>query len=104
MQLQNYYYWYKDAIPKHLCDDIVRYGKQLQDQMAVTGGFGDVKNLNKKQTKDLTIPAESNNAIDRFKQGFLVDNFVYLSKCSDKLENQMYKLDNDNIKVFSDTN
>jgi hypothetical protein len=36
-------------------------------------------NLLEKQTKDLTIPAESNNAVDRFKQGFLVDNFVNLN-------------------------
>ena len=36
-------------------------------------------NLLEKQTKDLTIPAESNNAINRFKQGFLVDNFQDLS-------------------------
>ena len=36
-------------------------------------------NLLEKQTKDLTIPAESNNAVDRFKHGFLVDNFVNLS-------------------------
>ena len=39
MQLQNYYYWFKNAIPSHVCDDIVRYAKSLQDQMAVTGGF-----------------------------------------------------------------
>ena len=32
-----------------------------------------------KQTQDLVIPAESNNAIDRFKQGFLVDPFHDLS-------------------------
>lgn len=31
------------------------------------------------------------------------NNFVFLSKCSDKLENQMFKLDNDNIKVFTNT-
>ena len=53
MNLTNYYWYFKSAIPERICDDIVRYGKQLQDQMAVTGGFGDVKNLNKKQTKDL---------------------------------------------------
>ena len=34
MQLQNYYYWFKDAIPHHVCDDIVRYAKSIQDQMA----------------------------------------------------------------------
>ena len=41
MQLQNYYYWFKDAIPHHVCDDIVRYAKSIQDQMSVTGGYGD---------------------------------------------------------------
>ena len=53
MNLTNYYWYFKSAIPEHICDDIVRYGHQLQDQMAVTGGFGDVKKLNAKQTKDL---------------------------------------------------
>ena len=47
MQLQNYYYWFKDAIPHHVCDDIVRYAKSIKDQMAVTGGLGNRK-LNKK--------------------------------------------------------
>ena len=36
-------------------------------------------NLLEKQTNDLVIPAESNNAVDRFKQGFLVDAFNDLS-------------------------
>ena len=53
MNLTNYYWYFKSAIPEHICDDIVKYGHQLQDQMAVTGGFGDVKKLNVKQTKDL---------------------------------------------------
>ena len=52
MNLTNYYWYFKSAIPERICDDIVRYGKQLQDQMAVTGGYGDRK-LNAKQTKDL---------------------------------------------------
>jgi len=53
MNLTNYYWYFKSAIPERICDDIVRYGKQLQDEMALTGGFGDVKNLNKKQIKNL---------------------------------------------------
>ncbi len=44
MNLQNYYWYFQSAIPERICDDIVRYGKQLQDQMAVTGGYGDQKN------------------------------------------------------------
>jgi len=52
MNLTNYYWYFKSAIPERICNDIVRYGKQLQDQMAVTGGYGNQK-LNAKQTKDL---------------------------------------------------
>ena len=52
MNLTNYYWYFQSAVPSRICDDIVRYGKQLQDQMAVTGGFSNQK-LNAKQTKDL---------------------------------------------------
>ena len=53
MNLTNYYWYFQSAIPARICDDIVRYGKQLQDQMAVTGGYGEAKKLNPKQVKDL---------------------------------------------------
>ena len=52
MNLTNYYYYFKSAIPERICDDIVRYGKSLQDQMAVTGGYGN-RPLNENQVKDL---------------------------------------------------
>ena len=52
MNLTNYYWYFQSAIPERVCNDIVRYGKSLQDQMAVTGGYGN-KPLNEKQTKDL---------------------------------------------------
>ena len=58
MQLQNYYYWFKNAIPHHICDDIVKYAKSLQDQMALTGGLGN-KKLNKKDVKDLKKKRDS---------------------------------------------
>ena len=58
MQLQNYYYWFKDAIPHHVCDDIVRYAKSIQDEMAVTGGLGNRK-LNKKEIQDLKKKRDS---------------------------------------------
>jgi len=53
MNLTNYYWYFQSAIPEHICDDIVRYGHQMQDEMAVTGGYGDPKRLNKNQLKDL---------------------------------------------------
>ena len=53
MNLTNYYWYFKSAIPERICDDIVKYGHQMQDEMAVTGGYGDPKRLNKNQLKDL---------------------------------------------------
>jgi len=52
MNLIHYYYYFKSTIPERICDDIVKYGHQMQDQMAVTGGYEN-KKLNKKQIKDL---------------------------------------------------
>ena len=60
MQLTNYYWYFQSAIPERICDDIVKYGHQLQHQMAVTGGYGDGKKLNKKQIKDLKTKRDSN--------------------------------------------
>ena len=40
MNLTNYYWYFQSAIPHRVCDDIVKYGKSIQDQMAVTGGYG----------------------------------------------------------------
>ena len=60
MNLTNYYWYFKSAIPERICDDIVRYGKQLQDQMAVTGGYErNKKPLNQKQIKDLKKKRDS---------------------------------------------
>ena len=60
MNLTNYYWYFQSAIPERICDDIVKYGHQLQHQMAVTGGYGDGKKLNKKQIKDLKTKRDSN--------------------------------------------
>ena len=59
MNLTNYYWYFKSAIPERVCDDISKYGKQLQEQMAVTGGYGDSKKLNKKQVIDLKKKRDS---------------------------------------------
>ena len=59
MNLFNSYWYFQRAVPKRICDEIVRYGKQLQDQMAITGGYGDPKKLNSKQLKDLKKKRDS---------------------------------------------
>ncbi len=61
MNLTNYYWYFKSAIPERICDDIVKYGHQLQHQLALTGGLGhDPKKLNQKQIKDLKTKRDSN--------------------------------------------
>ena len=60
MNLLNYYWYFQSAIPNRICDDIVRYGKQLQDALATTGGYGDSKKLNQAQIKDLKKKRNSN--------------------------------------------
>jgi PKHD-type hydroxylase len=59
MNLTNYYWYFQSAVPARICDEIVRYGKQLQEQMAVTGGYGG-KPLNQDQVKDLKKKRDSN--------------------------------------------
>ena len=59
MNLTNYYWYFQSAIPERICDEIVKYGKSIQDQMAVTGGYGN-RQLNKNQIKDLKKKRNSN--------------------------------------------
>jgi|TARA_R110002060_G_C2120549_1_gene98681 PKHD-type hydroxylase len=61
MNLKNYYWYFPSAIPKRICDEISKYGKQLQEQIAVTGSTGK-KKLNLKQEKDLKKVRNSNVA------------------------------------------
>ena len=59
MNLTNYYWYFQSAIPERICDEIVKYGKSISDQMAVTGGMGD-KKLNQQQIKNLKTKRDSN--------------------------------------------
>ena len=58
MNITNYYWYFQSVIPHRICDDISRYGKSIQDQMAVTGNLGG-KKLNQKQVKDLKKKRDS---------------------------------------------
>jgi|TARA_R100000656_G_scaffold108813_1_gene80895 PKHD-type hydroxylase len=65
MNLRHYYWWFKSAIPPRICDDIVKYGLNHKEDMAITGGLGrdrDIKKqpLNKKEIKDLKKKRDSN--------------------------------------------
>ena len=67
MNITNYYWYFQSAIPPRICDMIVRYGKAEKNReiMAITGGFGRDRNLDKQpltkdEIKDLQKKRDSN--------------------------------------------
>ena len=52
MNLSNYYWYFKSAIPPKICDDIIKYGLQHQEDLAITGGYGRDRNLKEKPLKE----------------------------------------------------
>ena len=59
MQLEYYYWCFKNAIPSRICDDIVSYGNKLKQQTGVTWGY-DVNNMTPNQQKELERKRSSN--------------------------------------------
>jgi len=60
MNLSNYYWAFKSAIPARICDDIIKYALSKPEAMARTGGYGDkelnddeVMNMQRKRKSDL---------------------------------------------------
>ena len=39
MNLKNYYYYFQSALSPKICDEIVKYGKEHNPEMAITGGY-----------------------------------------------------------------
>jgi len=52
MNLSNYYWYFKSAIPPKICDDIIKYGLSHQEDLAITGGYGRDRNLKEKPLKE----------------------------------------------------
>ena len=70
MNLTNHFWYFQSAVPTRICDDILRYGNQLADQMALTGGYDNYnksapcsskrKQLSGQEIKDLKKKRDSN--------------------------------------------
>ena len=60
MNLLNNYWSFQSAIPPRICDDIIKYGLEQQEQRALTGDFNEKKDLNKKDVKKLHKKRKSN--------------------------------------------
>ena len=52
MNISNYYWYFKSAIPPKLCDDIIKYGLSHSESLARTGGYGD-RELTKDEIRDM---------------------------------------------------
>jgi PKHD-type hydroxylase len=64
MNLTNYYYYFKEALTPKFCDEIIKYGKAQQEQIALTGGqtnkINEGKPLSDEDLKDLKKKRDSN--------------------------------------------
>jgi PKHD-type hydroxylase len=69
MNISNYYWYFKSAIPPRLCDDIIQYGLSKSEVLAKVGAFKN-KKLNKDEIKDLKRKRNSNIV-------WMNDNWIY---------------------------
>ena len=64
MNLQNYYYYFQSALTPRFCDELLKYGKSQQEQLALTGGqtnkVNQGKPLDEKDILDLKKKRDSN--------------------------------------------
>jgi PKHD-type hydroxylase len=74
MNLQNYYYYFQNALTPRFCDELIKYGKSQQEQIALTGGqtnkINQGKPLDDKDILDLKQKRDSNIA-------WLNDRWIY---------------------------
>jgi len=54
MNLQNYYYYFKSAIPPKICDEIIKFGLEQKSQIALTGIVKDDDNPTEEEIKELS--------------------------------------------------
>ena len=64
MNLQNYFYFFKEALTPRFCDELIKYGISQQEQLALTGGqtnkVNKGENLNDEDIIDLKKKRDSN--------------------------------------------
>ena len=74
MNLQNYFYYFKEALTPRFCDEVIKYGKSQQEQIALTGGqtnkVNQGKPLDEKDILDLKQKRDSNIV-------WMNDRFIY---------------------------
>ncbi len=59
MNLECYYWYFQSAIPPKICDEIIKYGLDQQEQLALTGDLNPDEELTEEQLKDLSKKRKS---------------------------------------------
>ena len=69
MLLKWYYWYFESVVPERICDDIVKYGKSQENQIALTGHANnkkaeelseeELKNVQKKRKSDIVSQSRS---------------------------------------------
>jgi len=63
MNLKNHYWYFQSALSTKFCDDLVKYGKEKKQDLALIGNFfkqKNIKSLTKKELKELKEKRNSN--------------------------------------------
>ena len=47
MNLSNYFWYFKSALTPRFCDEVIKYALSQKETMAITGGYGGERNLDK---------------------------------------------------------
>ena len=48
MNISNYYWYFSGALTPKFCDDVIAYANAQKETMAITGGYGRERDLDKK--------------------------------------------------------
>jgi hypothetical protein len=60
MNLRNYYWYFKSALSKKFCDELIKYGNSKKDNIGLIGNLKEKDNISKEQIKDLKKKRNSN--------------------------------------------
>ena len=60
MNLNNYYWYFTGALSSKFCDEVIKYAKEKQEELALTGLLDPDKKLSKKELQDLKKYRNSN--------------------------------------------
>ena len=60
MIIKNWFWYFEEALSKKFCEELIKYGNQKEEKLALTGNFTDEKKMSKKELKDLKKKRNSN--------------------------------------------